>query len=103
MGSGFERYPLLRVMGVDVAVEKRRCGAYISVCVFMVVSPPTAHAQTSSALLYLLLFDTAHLHPCDGSFSFSRYTAIVLPPRFDYMHCGRVSCSRIFHIPSSRP
>jgi hypothetical protein len=40
MGSGFEHYPLLWVMGVDVAVEKRRCGAYISVCVFMVVSPP---------------------------------------------------------------
>jgi hypothetical protein len=42
MSSGLEHYPLLSMlwMGVDVAVEKQQCGAYISVSVFMVVSPP---------------------------------------------------------------
>jgi hypothetical protein len=54
MGSDFERYPLLSmfwVMGVDVAVEKQQCGAYISVCVFMVVSPPMRKCQAPSSLL----------------------------------------------------
>jgi hypothetical protein len=47
MGSGFEHYPLLWVMGVDVAVEKRRWGAYISVRIYGSLA---AHAQMSSAL-----------------------------------------------------
>jgi hypothetical protein len=76
MSSGFERYPLLLwVMGVDVAVEKQRCGAYISVCVFMVVSP-AAHAQMTSAesTLHVCIRVTGPFLQCN---LFSRYTAML--------------------------
>jgi hypothetical protein len=53
VNSGFERCPLwvMMMMGVDVAVEveKQRCGAYISVCVFMVVSAARAQCVAPSS------------------------------------------------------
>ena len=84
MNSGFERYPLWVMMGVDVAVEveKQRYGAYISVCVFMVTVSAAPCAMCSA-----LFVDTARLHPCDGPFNsncfFPDNTAMLRPPQFD--------------------